>query len=116
MRMIIMLLVNLNGKEVELVKGIYINGRLAIKIIDTNSKEALADLTVNIPHAMFYNEEINEALINRIDGLDYQDLLLWLDDNNLTYENAFVGEVKSGFNIYIGVKFKEDALNKMELI
>lgn len=111
-----MLLVNLNGKEVELVKGIYINGRLAIKIIDSNSKEALADLTVNIPHTMFYNEEINDALINRIDGLDYQDLLLWLDDNNLTYENAFVGEVKSGFNIYIGVKFKEDALNKMELI
>lgn len=109
-----MLKVKLNDKEVELVKGIYINGRLAIKIIDSNSKEALADLTVNIPHAMFYNEEINDALINHIDGYNYQELLLWLDDNNLTYEDAFVGEVKSGFNIYIGVKFKTEALNKME--
>ena len=31
-----------------------------------------------------------------------------------TYEDAFVTEVKSGFNIYIGVKFKTEPLNKME--
>lgn len=109
-----MLKVNLNGKEVELVKGKYMNDRLAIEILDSKSKEPLTDLTVNIPSAMLYNEEENDALINHIDGYNYQELLLWLDDNNLTYEDAFVGEVKSGFNIYIGVKFRKEALNKME--
>ncbi|MGI2314193.1 hypothetical protein ACQ28U_07585 [Staphylococcus cohnii] len=52
-----MLLVNLNDKEVELVKGKYMKDRLAIEIINSKSKEPLADLTVNIPSAIFYNED-----------------------------------------------------------
>lgn len=62
-----MLLVNLNDKEVELVKGKYMKDRLAIEIINSKSKEPLADLTVNIPFAVFYNEDENDALINHIE-------------------------------------------------
>lgn len=62
-----MLLVNLNDKEVELVKGKYMKDRLAIEIINSKSKEPLADLTVNIPSAIFYNEDENDALINHIE-------------------------------------------------
>lgn len=62
-----MLLVNLNDKEVELVKGKYMKDRLAIEIINSKSKEPLADLTVNILSAIFYNEDENDALINHIE-------------------------------------------------
>lgn len=62
-----MLLVNLNDKEVELVKGKYMKDRLAIEIINSKSKEPLADLTVNIPFTVFYNEDENDALINHIE-------------------------------------------------
>ena len=79
-----MIVVNLNDKEVELVKGKYMKDRLAIEIINSKSKEPLADLTVNIPPAIFYNED------------------------------AFVTEVKSDLNNYSGVKFKTEPLNKME--
>ncbi len=65
--MIIMLLVNLNDKEAELVKGKYMKDRLAIEIINSKSKEPLADLTVNILFAIFYNEDENDALINHIE-------------------------------------------------
>ncbi|NWN86758.1 MAG: hypothetical protein HLX47_12845 [Staphylococcus sp.] len=51
-----MLLVNLNDKEAELVKGKYMKDRLAIEIINSKSKESLADLTVNILFAIFYNK------------------------------------------------------------
>lgn len=114
-----MLKVKFNGVDVELLKGEYINGRFAVIIVEPNTKEKLTTLTVNIPEAMFYgetacDEKSYEALINHIDGFDYSEVLDWIDYNNLIETNAIVGEIKSGFNFYIGVKFKNEIVNKMD--
>jgi len=47
---------------------------------------------------------------NHMDGFDYISLLNWLDEINITKLYAIVGEIKSGFNSYMGVKFKNDAV------
>lgn len=116
-----MLIVKLNGMDVELVKGEYANGRFAVTIIEPDTKDQLSTLTVNIPEVMFYGETIGEgksyeALVNHIDGFDYSDVLDWIDYNNLIETNAIVGEIKSGFNFYIGVKFKKEIVQQMRTI
>ncbi|WP_342610470.1 hypothetical protein [Staphylococcus hsinchuensis] len=109
---------NLN---VELVKGNYTNGRLAINMLDCATKEIMCSLTVNIPEAMFFGEVLedtntNEALVNHIDGFDYVFILQWLEDNNLIEDNTFVGEIQSGFNFYKGVEFKSNVISNMRSI
>lgn len=116
-----MLKVKFNGVDVELLKGEYINGRFAVIIVVPNTKEKLTTLTVNIPEAMFFGETLGdsncyEALINHIDGFDYISLLNWLDEINITDPEAIVGEIKSGFNSYKGVKFKNDVVKQMRRI
>lgn len=116
-----MLIVKLNGVDIELVKGEYTNGRFAVTIIEPDTKNQLSTLTVNIPEAMFYGETIGErksyeALVNHIDGFNYSDILDWINSNNLIETNAIVGEIKSGFNFYIGVKFKEEIVKEMRSI
>lgn len=114
-----MLVVKFNNMDVELVKGEYSNGRFAVTMLDPNTKEQLIMLTVNIPEARFYGETIGqeecyEALINHIDGYDYIKVLNWLEDTNLIEPNVIVGEIKSGFNFYLGVKFKNEIVNQMD--
>ncbi|KKI64770.1 DUF4313 domain-containing protein [Staphylococcus cohnii] len=109
---------NLN---VELVKGNYVNNRLAINMLETDTQNMVGSLTVNIPEAMFFgettgDENSNEALVNHIDGFNYDYILQWLEDNNLIEINSFVGEIKNGFNFYKGVKFKSDIVKNMRTI
>lgn len=116
-----MLIVKFNDMDVELVKGEYSNGRFAVTMIDPKTQEQLTNLTVNIPEAMFYGETIGEsecyeALINHIDGFDYISLLNWLDEINVTEPDVIVGEIRSGFNSYKGVRFNNDSVNKMRCI
>lgn len=113
-----MLVVKFNNMDVELVKGEYTNGRFAVTMIDPKTEEQLTNLTVNIPEAMFYGEtlgesECYEALINHIDGFNYDFILDWLEENNLINVNAVVGEVQSGFNFYKGVDFKSNVVSNM---
>lgn len=116
-----MLKVNFNNLNVELVKGEYPNGRIAIAMYDPKHNERISDLTVNIPEAMFFGEMIGqensyEALVNHIDGFDYSFILDWLKDNKLIELNVIVGEIQSGFNFYKGVEFKSDIVNEMRSI
>mgnify|MGYP001940355511 CR=1 FL=1 len=109
---------NFDKYNVELVKGNYTNGRLAINMLETGTQNMMGSLTVNIPEAMFYGEtlgesECYEALINHIDGFHYDFILEWLEENNLINVNAFVGEVQSGFNFYKGVDFKSNVVSNM---
>lgn len=113
-----MLVFKFNNMDVELVKGEYTNERFAVTMIDPKTEEQLTNLTVNIPEAMFYGETLGEsesyeALINHIDGFNYDFILQWLEDNDLINTNTFVGEVQSGFNFYKGVKFKTNAVSSM---
>lgn len=43
-------------------------------------------------------------------------LLNWLDEINITEPYAIVGEIKSGFNSYMSVNFKNDAVKQMKRI
>lgn len=116
-----MIKLNFDKYNVELVKDNYTNGRLAINMLETGTQNMMSSLTVNIPEAMFYGEtlgesECYEALINHIDGFDYDFILEWLEENNLINVNAFVGEVQSGFNFYKGVEFKSHVIEDMRSI
>lgn len=116
-----MLIVKFNDMDVELLKGEYTNERFAVTMIDPKTHEQLTNLTVNIPEAMFFGETLGdsncyEALINHIDSFDYISLLNWLDEINITDPEAIVGEIKSGFNSYKGVKFKNDVVKQMRRI
>lgn len=64
--------------ELEMLKGSYTNGRLAIMLMNVGSKEPFAVLTVNIPelhqqsHEFFVktwaeNEELTQALLKQTD-------------------------------------------------
>ncbi|MCE5132202.1 DUF4313 domain-containing protein [Staphylococcus saprophyticus] len=116
-----MMKLNFDKYNVELVKGNYTNGRLAINMLETGTQNMMGSLTVNIPEAMFFgettdDENSNEALVNHIDGFNYDYILQWLEDNNLIENNSFVGEIQSGFNFYKGVDFKSHVIEDMRSI
>jgi hypothetical protein len=116
-----MILLEFNNNRVELLKGTYENDRLGINMLDCATKDIMCSLTVNIPEAMFFGEVLedtntNEALVNHIDGFDYDFILQWLEDNDLIEDNTFVGEIQSGFNFYKGVEFKSNVISNMRSI
>ena len=43
-------------------------------------------------------------------------LLNWLDKINITEPYAIIGKIKSSFNSYMSVNFKNDALKQMKRI
>lgn len=117
--------INLNGINYEVKKGIYTNGRLKLLLVNDESNE-LIDLSRNIDNAIFLNDSIGETsgrelFINHIDGWNYERLLDELECSNLFEVDrwnqlSIQGNVKSKFNIYIGIEIKEETIKEMEVI
>ncbi|HDJ7625364.1 hypothetical protein BUY43_07605 [Staphylococcus devriesei] len=112
--------IKLNGRNYEVKKSIYTNGRLKLFLVN----DKLIDLSRNIESAIFANEMFNEVtgrelFVNHIDGFLYEDLLDELELSDLFELNRWEqldiqGNVKNGFNTYIGIEIKEKVLDKIE--
>ncbi|HDG8789415.1 TPA: hypothetical protein PBT65_001716 [Staphylococcus aureus] len=120
-----MIKIILNQTEYEIRKGRYNNNRVKLLLIN-EQKDDLIDLSRNIESAVFANEMFSEGtgrelFVNHIDGFSYENLLDELEESNLFELNRWEqldiqGNVKSGFNTYIGIEVKEKVLNEMEII
>jgi len=106
-----MLKINLFNQELECQKAHYLNGRLAIVLIDPEFNELYTTLTVNI-EAPIPGESGKEAFINHQYREDYNQLIQTIIDAGLTEETP-VGSGISGFNEYVALRFKDTALEQM---
>lgn len=106
-----MLKVNLFNQELECQKARYLNGRLAIVLIDPESNELYTTLTVNIDTPI-PDESGKEAFINHQYGENYKQLIQAIIDTGLTEETPVIIGF-SGFNEYIALRFKDEALDQM---
>lgn len=112
------------GYEVELYKSEYENGRLGIAMFDEEGIN-VGNLTVNLPDKMFFSEvegyQPNAAFIDRVNSfIPYNNLITWLEINGLVEikDNGTCVRniVQSGFNRYVEVIFKQEALDKMHTL
>lgn len=112
------------GYEVELYKSEYENGRLGISMFDEEGLNA-GNLTVNLPDKMFFSEiegyQPNAAFIDRVNSfIPYNNLITLLEINSLVEikDNGTCVQniVQSGFNRYVEVIFKQEALDKMHTL
>lgn len=106
-----MLKINLFNQELECQKAHYLNGRLAIVLIDPEFNELYTILTVNI-EAPIPGESGKEAFINHQYEENYNQLIQAIIDAGLT-EKTPVANGVSGFNEYIALRFKDTALEQM---
>ncbi|MBX5317022.1 hypothetical protein [Staphylococcus caprae] len=118
-----MIKITLNQNEYEIRKGRYNNDRVKLLLIN-GERDDLIDLSCNIESAVFANEMFNEVtgrelFVNYIDGFSYEDLLDELELSDLFELNRWEqldiqGNVKNGFNTYIGIEINEKVLDKIE--
>lgn len=106
-----MLKINLFNQELECQKACYLNGRLAIVLIDPESNELYTTLTVNID-APIPGESGKEAFINHQYGENYKQLIQSIIDADLAEETPVMAGF-SGFNEYLALRFKDAALEQM---
>lgn len=106
-----MLKINLFNQKLECKKACYLNGRLAIVLIDPESNELYTTLTVNID-APIPGESGKEAFINHQYGENYKQLIQSIIDADLAEETPVANGV-SGFNEYVALRFKDTALEQM---
>lgn len=112
------------GYEVELYKSEYENGRLGIAMFDEQGLP-FGNLTVNLPDNIFFSEinepQPNAAFIDQFSAfISYNKLINWLEENDLVEikDNGTCVQniVQSGFNRYVEVIFKQEALDKMHTL
>lgn len=110
--------------EVELYKSEYENGRLGIAMFDEQGLP-FGNLTVNLPDNTFFSEinepQPNAAFIDQFSAfISYNKLINWLEENDLVEikDNGTCVQniVQSGFNRYVEVIFKQEALDKMHTL
>lgn len=112
------------GYEVELYKSEYENGRLGIAMFDEQGLP-FGNLTINLPDNTFFSEinepQPNAAFIDQFSAfISYNQLINWLEENDLVEikDNGTCVQniVQSGFNRYVEVIFKQEALDKMHTL
>lgn len=112
------------GYNVELYKSEYENGRLGIALFDEQGLP-FGNLTVNLPDKTFFSAidkpQPNAAFIDLFSAfISYNQLINWLEKNDLVEikDNGTCVQniVQSGFNRYVEVIFKQEALNKMHTL
>lgn len=114
-----MLKVNLFGKELECQKDKYKdNDRLAVILVDPETKEPYTFITVNLSDASLLGEVIDdensyEAFINHQPNEIYQQFIQDLVNTGIVYDQV-VAEAGSGFNHYVALKFKSEYIDQME--
>lgn len=113
-----MLKVNLFGKELECQKAKYQdNDRLAVILVDPETKEPYTFVTVNLPDALLLGELVDvennyEAFIDHQPNENYQQFVQDLVNTGIV-DDEVVAEGHSGFNHYVALRFKDDYVEKM---
>ena len=113
-----MLKVNLFGKELECQKAKYQdNDRLAVILVDPETKEPYTFITVNLPDALLLGELVDvennyEAFIDHQPNENYQQFVQDLINTDIV-DDEVVAEAGSGFNHYVAFRFKDKYVKQM---
>lgn len=113
-----MLKVNLFGKELECQKANYQdNNRLAVILVDPETKEPYTFVTVNLPDALLLGELVDvennyEAFIDHQPNENYQQFVQDLVNTGIV-DDEIVAEGHSGFNHYVALRFKDKYVEQM---
>lgn len=114
-----MLKINLFGKELECQKAKYQdNDRLAVILVDPETKELYTFITVNLSDTLLLGEIVDkennfEAFIDHQPGENYHQFVQDLINTGIV-DDEVVAEGHSGFNHYVALKFKSEYVEQME--